>query len=195
MPALPWEEGTGGIIRLAEPFTDEQLINGALQFTIMSNGQLDDDVRVTYSGDNLYIDAGSETIFRLENNGRVIQLTYIGENDNHTLTAVTIAPQPIVPVANPALPLEALGQSGTLTFPEAINVSEVAQRFEVYGKPSDESAEELMAMQENADTLNFHYIGISSPVIKLQRVQSDTVPFQMTNLQGCWVTRIELLPA
>lgn len=195
MPALPWEEGYGGIIRLAEPFTDEQLINGALQFTIMSNGQLDDDVRVTYSGDNLFIDSNNETIFRLENNGRVIQLTYIGENDNHTLTAVTIAPQPIVPVASPALPFIYNGISGTLTFPEVINVSEVAQRLKVYGKPTSDAREEELTLTEGS-SLGYFFVSTHNQALQINRVTSNVVPFQTGQFaNGASVTRIELLPA
>lgn len=93
-PALPWEEGYGGIIRLAEPLTDEQLIDGALIFDIMSEGQHDDDVRVVRVGetDTLQIMAGSDTIFNLVNNGRTLQLTYADPSiDNHALVGVTLA--------------------------------------------------------------------------------------------------------
>lgn len=93
VPALPWEEGYGGSVKLKEPVTIEQLKEGAVIFSISSNGQAEDDVRVTYTDDDLFVSAGPETIFKLEldTSRKNLLLTYINENDTYQLTGVALA--------------------------------------------------------------------------------------------------------
>lgn len=93
VPALPWEEGYGGSVRLKEPVTIEQLKEGAVIFAISSNGQQEDDVRVTYTDDDLFVSAGPETIFglALDSTRKVLLLTYINEDDTYSLTGVSLA--------------------------------------------------------------------------------------------------------
>lgn len=93
VPALPWEEGYGGSIRLKEPITIEQLKDGAVIFAISGNGQPEENVRVTYTGDDLFVSAGPETIFELalDSTRKVLLLTYANEDDTYSLTGVSLA--------------------------------------------------------------------------------------------------------
>lgn len=93
VPALPWEEGYGGSVRLKEPITVEQLKDDAVIFAISKDGQQEEDVRVTYSGDDLFVSAGAETIFglALDSTRKVLLLTYANEDDTYSLTGVSLA--------------------------------------------------------------------------------------------------------
>ena len=92
-PALPWATGQGGTIQLSTPVTIEQLKEDAVIFSISKDGQAEDDIRVTYSGDDLFVSAGPETIFKLEldTTGKNLLLSYINEDDTYSLTGVALA--------------------------------------------------------------------------------------------------------
>jgi hypothetical protein len=79
-PALPWATGQGGTIQLSEPVTLQQLLDGALVFTVIEDAGGDPTTAEVYTSETSIFVGDTKECYQITN--------FVGSTNVLTLTAV-----------------------------------------------------------------------------------------------------------